>query len=659
MSASSVLRALICTLCLLEFSSKTPGQAPDTWQAIPQEDLTLKDNPANPGSAAMILERQVFTNDEKRVQTEWVRIKVFTEAGKENGDIEIPYLEKKTSVENIRGRTVRPDGTVIPFSGAVFDKVVIRYKKFRYNVKAFTLPGIEVGSIIDYSFAVRWKEQFPDVVRHPESYLVKDGWTFPTTTWTIEQELFTRHAVFSIRPVKGGRLAYATVRLFDNLPSSQPDGTMRMEVKNVPAIDHEEFMPPESMLNRRVHLYYAVGAVGGYWHTASEYAAKNAEKFVEKSHFLEDAARQIAPATEPPEARLKKLYARVQQVRYLTYDREADTLRVSQNKSADDVFRHNYGYGNEINFLFVALARSAGFDASFMMVANRASALFEPQVPDESQLNAAIVLVRLNGENIYFDPATRFCPYGMIPWYENDTTGLRWDKEGGDVLPVQSENSKESTVERRAELKVKPDGALEGSLEIVYTGQDALDLRLSAYEEDDAGRHKIAEDQVKELTPAGVTVDIDSIDGWQDSEQPLRIKCHLHANRFASLTPNRMLFPMAVFQLYEKNPYNLAYRVNPVYLQHGYVRRDEVTISIPTGYQLEEMPPDREEKTAFASIRLKHTNDGNRLKLERLREMKGYFFPAGSYSSLREYTEKVRQYDAENVVLHKTEPLRP
>jgi uncharacterized protein DUF3857/transglutaminase superfamily protein len=658
MLRSSLLpRILVLTLCFLEFSSKTMGQATDAWQPIPQEDLALKENPANPGTSAMILERQVFTDDEKRTETEWVRVKIFTEAGKENADIEIPYRVKKTSVENIRGRTVRPDGTVIAFSGAVFDKVVIRYKKYRYNVKTFTLPGVEVGSIIEYSFAIRWKDQFPDHVRHPDQYIFQNAWTYPTTTWTVEQELFTRHAVFSIRPVKGGRLTYANVRLSDNFPSSQPDGTMRMEVKNVPAIEHEEFMPPESMLNSRVHLYYAGGPLSGYWRDVSESAAKVADKWLEKTHFLEEAARQIAPVTDPPETRLKKLYARVQQVKYLSYDQDADTLRVSQNKNADDIFRHNYGYGNEINFLFVALARSAGFDASIVSVVNRASAVFESQVLDESQLNALVVLVRLNGENIYFDPATRFCPYGMIPWYEDDATGVRWDKSGGDLLQVNSGASKSSTIERHAELKVQPEGALEGSLEIVYTGQDALELRLSAYEEDDAGRRKIAEDQVKELTPAGVTVDIDSVIGWQDSDQPLRIKCHLHAARFASLTPHRMLFPMAVFQLHEKNPYNKTFRANPVYLRYSYVRKDQITINMPNGYQLEAMPPDTDEKTTFASIHLKHTSDGSVLKLERQRELNGYFFPARTYPALREFTEKVRQRDAENVVLHKIEPL--
>lgn len=652
--STSLAQSLILALLFLTLSSKSPGQAADAWQPIPKDDLTSQDNPANPGSPAMILERQVCTDDEKRVQTAWVRIKVFTELGKAYADVEIPYLLKKTSVEDIRGRTVRADGSVIPFGGAVFDKVVIRYKKFRYNVKAFTLPGVEVGSVIEYAYSVRWKDHFPNYVTD-RSLLFEYGWTYPTTTWTVQQELFTRHAVFSIRPVKGGQLTFAKVRLPDNFPSSQPDGTMRMEVKDVPAIEHEEYMPPESMLNSRVHFYYVVGPLGNYWGTISKVRTEAAQRFIEKSHFLEQAARQIAPTTDAPEVRLKKLYARVQQVRYLSYDQDVANQRLSENNSADDIFRHNYGYGNQINFLFTALARAAGFDASIVEVVDRNSAVFEPDVPDESQLNAMVVLVRLNGENIYFDPATRFCPYGMIPWFENHSSGIRWDKAGGDVLQVRSPASLLATVERRADLKVQPDGAIEGTLEILYTGQEALDLRLSAYNEDDAGRRKIAEDQVKELTPAGVTVDIDSVSGWQDSEQPLRIACHLRAARFASLTPHRMLFPMSVFQLGQKNRYNKTYRANPVYFQYGYIRKDQITITSPTGYQLEAMPPDCEDKTAFASFHIKRTTDGALLKMERQREVNGYYFPPLIYGPLTKHTEKVRQCDAENVVLHKVE----
>jgi hypothetical protein len=75
----------------------TPGQAADAWPPVLKEDLVLKENPSDPGSAAMILERQVYTDDEKRIQTEFQRIKVLTEAGRAYADVEIKPTNEKTS----------------------------------------------------------------------------------------------------------------------------------------------------------------------------------------------------------------------------------------------------------------------------------------------------------------------------------------------------------------------------------------------------------------------------------------------------------------------------------------------------------------------------------------------------------------------------------
>ena len=659
-SSRNLAQIFFLCVCSLSLMPKLLGQIPDAWQPIPKEDLVLKDNPADPGSSAMILERQVYTDDEKRVQKEVVRIKIFTESGRSHADVEIPYIVKSTSIEDIRGRTVRPDGAVIPFSGAVFDKVIAKYKKFRYDAKTFTLPGVEVGSVIEYAYAVHWKDRLPDYVRNPGNYIVQDGWTVPTTTWTVQQELFTRHAVFALRPVKGGRLTFAKVRLPDNLPSWQPDGTMRMEVTNIAAMEQEEHMPPESFLNSRVHFYYTVGYVGDYWRTISKAEAGRAQKFIEKTHFLEQAANNIAPPGDPPETRLRKLYGRVQQIRYISYEPsktevEAKRERLPENKSAEDILRHNYAYRNEINFLFTALVRSAGFDASIVQVVDRALGIFEPQVLDASQLNAMVVLVRLNGQNLYFDPASRFCPYGILPWFESNAGGVRWDKLGGDVLQVHPSANESAAIERTAELKLQPDGGLEGTLEIVFTGQEALDRRLSASNEDEAGRRKILEDEVKEWTPPGATIDLVAVTGWQESEQPLRIKCHLQAGRFAALTQQRMLFPIAVLQVNRKNPFAQLYRMEPVYFLHGYREIDKITISLPAGYRLEALPSEVSDETPFAAFQAKRTSDAGVVRLERQALMNGYYFTVQSYGALREYFRKLRQSDAENVVLHKVD----
>jgi hypothetical protein len=650
---------LIC-LCLLSLFPKSSGQVINGWQPVPKADLELKDNPANPGSAAMILERQVYTDDEKRLQTEWVRIKIFTEAGRDYADVVIPYFEKRTSIEDVRGRTVRPDGTVIPFNGAVFDKIIVKYKKFRYHAKAFTLPGVEIGSVIEYSYALHWNHEFPGEVTHPERYVFEYGSTVPTTTWTIQQDLFTRHAVFVIRPVKGGSLDFAKVRLPDNFPSWQPNKTMRMEVNDVAAIEQEEYMPPESFLNSRVHFYYRVGPIANYWRSMSRANAELYEKFIEKTSFLEREANKIAPPGEPAEMRLRKLYTRVQQVRNLSYEpsrteKEKKVEHLSENKSAEDIFRHNYGNANEINLLFTALARAAGFDASVVEVANRASTRFQSEVLDVSQFDAMVVVLRLNGQILYFDPATRYCPYGLVPWFETDTVGLRWDKVGGDLLLIRAPETDSSAVERTADLKLQPDGGIEGTVEIVYTGQEALDMRLFGNDEDEAGRRKLLEDEIKELTPPGAKIDLDTVTGWEDSEKPLRVQCHLHAPRFATVSRQRMLLPMAVFQANRTTPLAHSYRVQPVYFQHGYREKDTITISAPSGYRLEALPSAAEYNTSFAAFNSKSTGEAGSLRFERRAEMKEYYFPVKSYGALREYFQRVRQSDAENLVLHKTD----
>jgi len=660
--ACSRLRLLFALILACGWGSVAICQVPDTWQPIPKEDLALKDNPADPGSAAMILERQIYTDDELRLETEWIRIKVFTERGKDYADIQIPYLARSTSIEGIRGRTVRADGTVIPFDGTVFDTVLVKYKRYRYDAKTFTLPGVEAGSIIEYAYTVRWKDKLPGYVRNPYGYSFQEGWTIPSTTWTIQRELFTRHAIFVLRPVKNGRLGWSKVRLKEG-PSWQYGGTLRMEVSNVPALEQEDYMPPESMLTSRVHLYYEVGFLSSYWRDWGKIRAQMAEKYLEKTKFLEGQVNIIAPPSEAPESRLRKLYARVQQIRNIKYednktDKELRRENLADNKNADDIYRHAYGYGNEINFLFTALARAAGFEASIVEVASRDSGLFDNTVLDATQLNAIVVQVRLNGKSLYFDPASHFCPYGLLPWYETNTGGVLWDKMGGELVHVPDDDES-SAVERMGELRLLPDGVLEGDVEATFTRHEAMNLRWSAVDADEAGKRKLMEEKIKEWLPAATLIEIKSMGPWEDAEQPLRVQFHLHSPHFGVLSSKRMLLQMSVFQTGNEALLPQVYRREPVYFQFGRSGFDKLTISLPQGYRLEAAPSDHDYESATGVFHFKRGVDTGKLRLERRTVRTEYFFRLDSYAALRQYYEELRQRDAENVVLHRIENEAP
>ncbi|MGB6978473.1 MAG: DUF3857 domain-containing protein, partial [Candidatus Acidiferrales bacterium] len=127
-------RFLLCFLTILTLIVVvSPGKslAGDAWLPIAPEDLALKDNPASPGAAAMILYRESNVNEKYAVADgsyvdEYVRIKIFTQEGTKWGDVEIPFYENSSEIKDLRARTIHPDGSIAEFQGKPFEKTIVK-----------------------------------------------------------------------------------------------------------------------------------------------------------------------------------------------------------------------------------------------------------------------------------------------------------------------------------------------------------------------------------------------------------------------------------------------------------------------------------------------------------------------------------------------------
>ena len=64
----------------------------------------------------MYLDIEEIANDPMHYQSIYARIKVLTEKGKELATVELPYLKGTYKITDIKGRTIHPDGTVIPLT---------------------------------------------------------------------------------------------------------------------------------------------------------------------------------------------------------------------------------------------------------------------------------------------------------------------------------------------------------------------------------------------------------------------------------------------------------------------------------------------------------------------------------------------------------------
>jgi hypothetical protein len=609
----------------------------ETWPPIPAEELALKEYKLAPGAHAVLLEREEYYDDVKACVIYHRRIKIFTEEGKQYANVEITYLPAYFKVTGIRARTVRPDGTAVEFTGEIFEKTLAKRRGTAVLAKVFTIPDVQVGSIIEYEFKLQWPL----------------GRGAPLT-WFLQDPLPTLHARFT----RKAALAWGAYGLPPGkAPTRQKDGTQLLELEDVPAFQEEEFMPPGNEMMMRVLWFYGqLATADTFWRDLGTANFKWIEKFVGNPKEASALVAEVIQPGDSPEEKLRKLYARAQQLRNLSFEAPGSGIKpahadLKENKNLKDVIRNGYGNSFQVDLLFMAMARAAGFEANYALVSDRSDHIFNVQLPDANQLNTAAIAVRM-GDNVrYFEPGMRFAPFGLLPWWQLGVDGLRLDKQGGSFIHTPKPSSVDSVSSRKAELRLLEDGSVEGKLEISYSGQASLMRRLDAFDEDDAGRRKQMESEIKAWLPPGAKIEIESVSPWENSQDPLRVVCKVTIPNASSATGHRVLLPAALLQFGLRSAFQSGTRVHPIYFSFPYQEDDEVTFEVPAGYSIESLPNPVNVRTEFANFQATSARSDDLLRFHRHFALNEIIFPATDYSAVRGFFDKVRASDEQQVVL--------
>lgn len=636
---SALSASLLIFLLNLLSASAIPAQT-TSWLPVTPEDLNYQ---GSPGTHAAYLYREFHTDDVDGFATYYRRIKILREEGKKHGNVEIPFLRQFSRIRDLKARTIRPDGSIVEFKGEVYEKTIVKARGVKLQARTFSMPEVEIGSIIEYRFKETW-----------------DSTRLVGAVWTLQSELPTRRARYTIRPWRTNvTIAWTSSGLPPGAEVRQDRSLMVLDVEDVPAFEEEEYMPPDRSLKSRVEFYYLSSqmssaaqfwkVVGGAWHSV-------VEDFIGKRKGIEQAVQQIVQPGDAPEAKLRKIYDRVMQVRNLTYERrrteeEAKREKLKDNNHVEDVLRNGYGYRSEINRLFVALTRAAGFPTEIIRLCERDTGLFSTNLLDPGQLDGEIAIVRVGGNEMYFDPGSPFAPFGLLAWQKTNVDGIRLSKEGGQFVVSPSPRSADALVRREAELEMDPSGTLTGTLRVTFTGYVAQRRRREALDEDDEGRRKNLVDEVKEWLTASAQVTLESVNDWDTYQEPLVAEFRVEIPNLANATGRRMLLPLGVFQSGEKHPFLHARRVHPVYMSYPFQEIDSIRIRLPEGFRVENTPQPRQVAPGFGSYVIQVRAQGNRIELERKLVMEGFYFPVPHYPVLQSFYTMVRTGDEDLVVL--------
>jgi len=574
---SFFIAAAALILPALRFSRAV--NAADEWQPITPEELKMTSVPEAPGAPAVYLYKQVDRDDEQSREFNYVRIKILTEEGRKYADVEIPFFKENGDIHSIKARTVRPDGSIANFDGKVYEKPIVKAKGLKYLAKTFTLPDVQVGSIIEYHYTVVW-DQF--------TY-------FSRTQWILSDELFTKFAKFSLKQLSNFaiRWSWPTGLPQGTQPPKAEGTTIRMETRNVPAFQVEDYMPPQNELKYRIDFVYALDNKENdpekFWKKEGKKLNQSVENFTGKHKAMEQAVAEMFATADSPEVKVQKIYARVQQVRNLSFEAEKTAQEQKREKqkeinSVEDVWKRGYGYGREINWLFLGLVRAAGVEAYPVAISRRNEYFFNSRVMNSYQLDDDVVLLKLNGKDIYCDPGTAFTPFGLLPWSETGVQGLKLDKEGGSWVQTTLPESSVSRIERKADLRLTEEGTLEGQVTVTVTGFEALYRRLEERDEDEASRKKYLEDQIKEYIPVGIDAELKNKPDWSSSSQTFVAEYEIKVQGWASGAGRRVLVPIGLFGASEKHIFEHANRVHPIYFEYPTQEIDDVTIEPPLAW---------------------------------------------------------------------------
>lgn len=607
------------------------------------EERAMTSVPFAPGASAVVLNWKQFVNDRDSYHSEYFRIKILSEQGKKYGDVEIPHVALLSDVNHIKARTVRPDGTIAPFDGRTFDKVVVKVGGVRLIAKTFTLPDVQVGSIIEYRYDIASR-----------------GNTLYNSEFTVQREIPVVHLEISLQPYTLG--GFQTFFSFRGLQGKKPEmhgDKYELTLENIPPFEEEPLAPPPSTIKPRLQFWYRSGTTdpAAFWTKLAHEWADVIEPFIGNNAEVRTAAMTVVAGAATPEEKLRKLYARAQQIRNLSYEpdkTDSETRALRDNRSAVDVLRNGYGYRGEINRFFVALARACGFDAYAIRVGERDEDFLAKNVPLANQLDGEASVVTVDSKPYYLDPGTPYAPFGILSWQKSNTGGLliarKQDQAVWVNMPRQA--AADAATTRTAFLKLE-DGVVRGTVVITYRGQEALRKRFALRNDDDAAARKSIEETIKTWFAEGAVVKVTEIKDLRASDVPFVVSATVELPSAASLVGSRAMVPLSIFASTQKSPFPSEQRKTAIYFRYAYGTDDEVTLKLPAGYDVESLPVAANIDAGALRYVTNYQKRDDTISLSRKIVVEAEIVASDKYPVLRAFFSKVSGADQEQVVLRK------
>jgi transglutaminase-like putative cysteine protease len=585
------------------------------------------------------------------------RIKIYTQDGYDEANVQIPYFVGELNSD--RESVSKIDGYVYYEKDGEVEREKIRNRDVfdldlseNWEAKKFTIPRIQDGVIIEYSYTI----DSPHIHNLPK-------WVFQDHIPTRYSEYTTRipneYIAYNIRTQ--GYRAFESSRNMVEGNLFVGTGTMRTSVEetisialDVPKIEEEpyinninNYLPTISyeLSSFRTDEYGTQKSVARSWDDVVKTLAESDsyEKELARTKYFEDDLNRIVNDLKLPQDKMNAIFEFLKQ--RMTWNEE------ERKYTSDKLHRvYDEGLGNsaDINLMLTAMLRMAGLDANPIISSTVSKGI--PLFPTLSGFNYVFTHVDINGQEFLLDATEGFSSPNVLPNRVLNWNGTVIKKDGFKTIGLIP--SLHSSKKYQIQAQLNDQGEISGKCRIISQDQFALKTRKSIFKKSPEELKLRYEKNFK----AAAISDISSLN-LQDQNKPLVENFSFTGKeKFVEEIGNKLYLSPMLFLKMEENPFKKETRIFPVDFTHPRILEYFIVIKIPSEYKIDYIPNQEILKLGNDVSKLTYLVNGNKniISVNVKHEINTSIFLPQDYKNLREFYISLMNKENEKIVLVKS-----
>lgn len=615
LAARALLAALLASLAVSAAcaSKKTLG-----WQWAQSEPSWETAGVDDDAAGVVLLSEQRFVfqklgsyGERSEVHFHIVQ-KLLTEAGIDALAGTVPWPKKGTLL-HLDARTISPDGTITAVTEEELFADEVKFGKGddgeenSANLRRFTFPRVEVGSILELS----WAFEMPGLYT---------GWSDTSILGDLPIKKYRVEIVVDKAARPDLMVVNRTVppRLVD-----EGDGMQHLvlELEDLPARRREAY-PPSPRASEPWWMYRTIAYrsrtgdqnMNATW---NDVVSRPLYRLLVKGEGKEGVAlRDAATCAGAASCLVDKALVQVREsVAWSGHDWPFDF------RPPNEIEPSGQATSSEKAALLWALLDSAGVPARLAALSRAHTNEVDKTFPHLAWLNHTLVVAKVDGEDVWLDPACEHCARGELPSWSRDREALvafvsdqrvktEWKRATG-KLPAAPDVNRS-----RYDVKVGEDGTVEVTFALRSSGAEALDDCHSTRHFDGVDWRQRAAANVRGWSLAGVLVD-HTPGTCRKAEGTYGRELRARLPSFAARSGERIFVPLSFLA----GPVDLPRhepRKRDFVVRRPQRWEDEVAIVPPPGWTFAAPPPAFVSKAKGATATLKVERDGEALVLRRV-----------------------------------------